>query len=185
MSCSGLDSSDPKSLRYGIDVYMRQELMWSTSSQRRTVHPDVAQSLVGQELFTTNWRRVDRQHLEQFHWSVDEDESASDVTANALFPRADENVDGFMLLSLITAGFFNNYPIGSEKLIAWNYGIDELRFPATVYLENRFRMKVTLESILKKQIGWLLSNNVTIELEHSERPAMVAKFLVMLTPVAP
>ena len=156
-------------------------LKWTTSDARRTVHPRDAGVLVGTELFVTGWRRVDREHLDGFHWSVDEVEGASDMTANESFPRAEDNVDGFMLLSLISPGFFNNYQIGGDRLVAWNYGVESVRFPATVYLENEFRMRVRLESVQEKASGWLVRNEVTLEMKDSERPAMVGVFLVMFT----
>ncbi len=158
-------------------------LRWSASEARRSVHPREAHSLVGAELFVTDWRRVDRDHLDQFHWSVDEVEGASDMTANELFPRAEDNVDGFMLLSLVSTGFFNNYPVGGNGLVAWNYGVDSVRFPATVYLENFFRLRVNLQSVEEKPAGWLLRNEVVLEMQGSEKPAMAGVFLVMLSPV--
>lgn len=104
------------------------------------------------------------------------------MSANELFPRAEDNVDGFMLLSLISTGFFNNYPIGGDGLVAWNYGVDGVRFPATVYLENLFRLRVTLGGVEEKSTGWLLRNDVVLEMQGAEKPAMVGTFLVMLTP---
>lgn len=155
--------------------------MWSASESRRTVHPRDAHTLVGSELFVTDWRRVDREHLDSFHWSVDEVDTATDTRANELFPRAEDNVDGFMLLSLVTAGFFNNYPVGGGRLVAWNYGVEGVRFPATVYLENAIRLRAVLDSVEERPAGWLLANRVTLEMEGSARPAMVGTFLVMLT----
>lgn len=152
------------------------------SEARRTVHPRDAAPLVGTELFATDWRRVDRSHLDMFHWSVDEVAAAADVSANADFPRAADNVDGFMLVALATSAFFNNFPIGGVGLVAWNYGLDRVRFPATVYLENRIRLRTTLEAVEERGDGWLLRNFVTIDLEESTRPAMVGAWLVMLTP---
>lgn len=154
---------------------------WSMSAERRTVHPARAAGHVGTEVFVTEWRTVDRDHLDGFHWSVDETEGASDITANDLFPRAADNVDGFMLTSLITPAFFNNYPIGGERIVSWNYGTDRVRFPATVYLEDEIRLRVTLVSVEEKPAGWLLRNAVVMELRDSERPAMVGDFLVMMT----
>ena len=66
-------------------------------------------------------------------------------------------------------------------MVAWNYGVDRVRFPATVYLENEIRMRVTLEEVTEKPAGWLLRNRVTVEMAGSERPAMTGDFLVMLT----
>lgn len=157
------------------------ENRWSSSAGRRTVHPREAAVLVGTELFITDWRRVDKEHLDGFHWAVDEDAAAADMTANESFPRGDENVDGFMLLSLVTSAFFNNYPVGAPGMVAWNYGVDRVRFPATVYLENEIRMRVTLEEVTEKPAGWLLRNRVTVEMACSDRPAMTGDFLVMLT----
>lgn len=154
---------------------------WSLSDNRRTVSLDRVSSFVGQELFTTNWRQVDRLHLDQFHWSVDEVEEKSDMLANAKFPRGEENIDGFMLLSLVTSAFFNNYPIGGENVIAWNYGLDRVRFPATTYLEDHLRLCVSLSDAIEKDSGLLTTNRVVAEIYGKERPAMVADFLVMLT----
>lgn len=155
--------------------------IWSASPGRRTVHPSEAGRLEGTELFVTEWRTVDREHLDGFHWSVDEADGASDMTANELFPRAADNVDGFMLTALITPAFFNNYPIGGDGLVSWNYGTDRVRYPATVYLEDEIRLRVTLVSVEHKPAGWLLRNAVVMELKESERPAMVGDFLVMMT----
>lgn len=160
---------------------MSRHLNWSLSERRRTISLDRAESFIGQQLFVTDWRGVDRLHLDQFHWSVDETPEKSDMSANAAFPRGDENIDGFMLLALITSAFFNNYPIGEENVIAWNYGLDRVRFPATVYLNNRIRMLATLTNLVKKDSGVLTTNRVVIEIENQERPALSADFLVMLT----
>lgn len=181
MSGRRLDSHHATSRRSRVTTDS-DSLRWSSSASRRTVHPRDARTLVGTELFSTSWRRVNRDHLDGFHWSVDEVDDATDMSANAGFPRGDDNVDGFMLMSLVTSAFFSNYPIGGDGLVAWNYGVDALRFPATVYLEDRFRMRVTLEEVTDKTAGWLLRNQVTIDLEGTDRPAMSAHFLVMLSP---
>lgn len=138
--------------------------------------------MVGTELFATDWRRVDRGHLDMFHWAVDEVADTADMSANVEFPRAADNVDGFMLVALTTSAFFNNFPIGGDGLVAWNYGLDKVRFPATVYLENRIRLRTTLEAAEGRGEGWLLRNLVTIDIEGSTRPAMVGGWLVMFTP---
>ncbi len=160
---------------------MAENFTWSLSDNRRTVSLDRVTSLVGLELFVTSWRQVDRLHLDQFHWSVDEVEETSDMLANAKFPRGEENIDGFMLLSLVTSAFFNNYPIGGEDVIAWNYGLDRVRFPATTYLEDRIRMVASLTDATKKDAGLLTKNHVVVEIEGQDRPAMSADFLVLLS----
>ena len=86
-----------------------------------------------------------------------------------------------MLMSLVTSAFFNNFPVGGDGLVAWNYGLDRVRFPATVWLEDAIRLRSSLLSVEDKPAGWLLRNAVTVEARERERPAMVAEFLVMLS----
>lgn len=160
---------------------MAQNLTWSSSDKRRTIPLDRVDALLGQELFVTDWRQVDRFHLDQFHWSVDEVDEKSDMQANENFPRGEENIDGFMLLSLMTSAFFNNFPIGGKDVVAWNYGLDRVRFPATVYLEHHIRMRAVLTHVNRKDSGLLTTNHVVMEIREQERPAMSAEFLVMLT----
>lgn len=160
---------------------MAQNLTWSSSDKRRTIPLDRVDDLLGQELFVTDWRQVDRVHLDQFHWSVDEVDEKSDMLANENFPRGEENIDGFMLLSLMTSAFFNNFPIGGNEVVAWNYGLDRVRFPATVYLEHHIRMRAVLKRVDRKDSGLLTTNHVVMEIREQERPAMSAEFLVMLT----
>lgn len=154
---------------------------WSSSTHAHAISPSEATDWVGRELLCTEWRRVDREHLDQFHWSVDEVESAADMTANQEFPRGEENVDGFMLMSLCTSAFFNNFPFGGSGVVAYNYGIDKLRFPATMYLEHRIRLRATLLNVEERTSGFLLRTSVVMEMEDSERPALSAEWLVFLT----
>ena len=160
---------------------MDHNLTWSSSDKRRTIPLERVDSLLGQELFVTDWRQVDRVHLDHFHWSVDEVDEKSDMLANKNFPRGEDNVDGFMLLSLMTSAFFNNFPLGGKDVAAWNYGLDRVRFPATVYLEHHIRMRAVLTHVDRKDSGLLTTNQVVMEIREQERPAMLAQFLVMLT----
>jgi len=156
------------------------EYSWSSAAPQSRVSPSEGNAWIGRELFCTEWRGVDREHLDQFHWSVDEVPAVADMTANQEFPRGDDNVDGFMLMSLCTSAFFNNFPFGGDGVVAYNYGIDRLRFPATVYLENRIRLRATLTSATERSGGHLMNVAVVMEMENSDRPAMTADWLVFL-----
>lgn len=85
-------------------------LNWKPESsiQRRPLSE--LHSSLGSEVFLTEWRSVDREHLDRFHWSVDSVPELSDTWVNSDFPRASENIDGFMLLSLLQSAFFDNFP---------------------------------------------------------------------------
>ena len=157
-------------------------LLWSRSPRAGTLPVEQAFGHVGQELFVTDWRMVDRAHLDSFHWSVDSTAEASNTSTNASFPRGDENIDGVMLVSLVQAAFFNNYPFWSEAWVSYNYGFDKVRFPHTVYLDDELRLRVVLLEVTQKTSGILMRNRVTMEVKGSERPALSAEFLVLGTP---
>ena len=62
-----------------------------------------------------------------------------------------------------------------------NYGSDKVRFLQPVRVGSRIRAhQVLLEAVEKNPGQWLTKTAVTIEIEHQEKPAMVAEFLAML-----
>ena len=157
--------------------------LWSRSPNARSLPVEAAFEHVGEELFVTDWRLVDREHLDQFHWSTDSTPEASDTASNDLFPRHDDNIDGIMVLSLVQAGFFNNYPFWSPDTVSFNYGFDRVRFLHTVYLEDELRLRATLLEATRKPSGILLRNAVTMEAKGADKPALAAEFLVLAAPV--
>lgn len=157
--------------------------LWSRSPAAGSLLVEQALDHIGAELFVTEWRRVDRAHLDSFHWSVDSTPEASNTAGNAAFPRGADNIDGVMLVALVQAAFFNNYPFWTDGWVTFNYGFDRVRFPRTVYLEDQLRLRATLSDATRKGDGVLMRNAVTIEVLDAERPAMAAEFLVFCAPL--
>lgn len=155
-------------------------LVWSRSHRAHAIPLADIDGWVGRELFCTDWRRVDRAHLDQFHWSVDSVPEASDTSANAAFPRGADNIDGVMLVALVQAAFFNNFPFWAPGVVAFNYGFDRLRFPSTVYLEDELRLRASLLTVESKPAGVLCRSQVTMDVKERDRPAMAGEFLVMM-----
>lgn len=157
-------------------------ILWSRSPRAGTLPVEQVFDHVGEEMFLTEWRLVDRAHLDSFHWSVDSTPEASNTATNAAFPRGADNIDGVMLTALVQAAFFNNYPFWSDGWVSYNYGFDRVRFPHTVYLEDELRLRVVLLEATQKASGILMRNGVTMEVKGSEKPALSAEFLVLGTP---
>ncbi len=161
---------------------MSSSNVWSRAVNAGTLPVEQVFEHVGEELFVTEWRCVDRAHLDSFHWSVDSTPEASNTATNAAFPRGADNIDGVMLVSLVQAAFFNNYPFWSEGWVSYNYGFDRVRFPHTVYLEDELRLRATLLEATRKPSGILMRNAVTMDVKGVDRPALSAEFLVLGTP---
>jgi acyl dehydratase len=56
-----------------------------------------------------------------------------------------------------------------------NYGLEKVRFPAPVPVGSRIRARVGLVSVTDVEGGIQLNRQVTIEVEGTEKPAMVAE----------
>jgi acyl dehydratase len=56
-----------------------------------------------------------------------------------------------------------------------NYGLEKVRFPAPVPVGSRIRARVGLVSVIDVEGGLQLNRQVTIEVEGTEKPAMVAE----------
>ena len=61
-----------------------------------------------------------------------------------------------------------------------NYGSDKVRFPAPVPVGSRVRASVELLAVRAVPAGIQVTNKVTVEIEGSERPALVAETLTLL-----
>jgi acyl dehydratase len=83
---------------------------------------------------------------------------------------------GFLTLSLVI-------PLWSELLDATdvdtkvNYGLDKVRFVAPVPVNSRIRMHAKIDSITEVKGGVQLGVTQTVEVEGSEKPAVIAEGL--------
>jgi acyl dehydratase len=59
--------------------------------------------------------------------------------------------------------------------MAINYGLEKVRFPAPVPVGSRIRARVGLVSVADVEGGIQVNRQVTIEVEGTEKPAMVAE----------
>jgi acyl dehydratase len=61
--------------------------------------------------------------------------------------------------------------------MAINYGLEKVRFPAPAPVGRRIRARVILLSVTEVPGGIQVNRQVTMEVEGSEKPAMVAETL--------
>ena len=84
---------------------------------------------------------------------------------------------GFLTLSLLT------YFLESAKAIPshrshMNYGLDRVRWTAPVPVGSRIRGRFDLADVAPKEDGvYLITFDVTVEIEGQQKPAMVARWL--------
>ena len=87
---------------------------------------------------------------------------------------------GYLTLSLLPAmrAQVGVVPPGATRTI--NYGLDRVRFLEPVPAGARVRGRIVLSGVDERANGLLVRTTNTVEIEGSERPALVAETLVLV-----
>jgi len=149
----------------------------------RSISADKLPSMVGKEIGVSDWYEVTQDAVNQF----------ADITLDHQFIHVDEEkasespfggtiAHGFLTLSMLS--YFAESGAGlmlDGTKMGVNYGCDKLRFIHPVRVGKKIRSRSVLQSYEDKGDGqYLLHNQVTIEIEDVDKPALVAVWLTML-----
>ena len=133
----------------------------------------------GTEFEPSDWLEVDQDRINQF----------ADATLDYQFIHVDSEkatplfgstiAHGFLSLSLI-AGLKAGGIAPDNMTMAFNYGLDRVRFLTPVNVGSKVRTKAKLLSVDEKDDGrYLVKNEVSMEIEGQEKPAFIAESLTM------
>jgi acyl dehydratase len=139
---------------------------------------------VGQELGVSSWVTVDQRRIDQFaECSGDRQWIHVDVErAKRESPYRAPIAHGYLTLSLVAPLQMEIGAVPTDAGAAFNYGLDKVRFLAPVKAGARVRLRVALIDVEKKGGGVVLKTSNTLEIEGSDKPALVAESLALITP---
>ena len=140
---------------------------------------DRAHELIGTTLFTSDWWVLEEKRVRQFREGIEATPEHTDMTLCLTNPVGDENVDAFMLLSLLETFHFNHNPLYTFGMFGLNYGLDKVRFPASAFFGQRVRCVCVLDDVQKHPRGYLTTTSNTVELDGSAKPAVIATWKVL------
>ena len=142
---------------------------------------------VGKELGVSNWVTVDQSRIDQFaECSGDRQWIHVDVErAKRESPYRAPIAHGYLTLALVAPLQMEIGAVPADCAAAFNYGLDKVRFLAPVKAGDRVRLRVTLMSVEQKGGGVVLKTSNTLEIEGSDKPALVAESLALITPRKP
>ena len=138
-------------------------------------------ALIGTEMGVSRWFQIDQARIDAFA-EVTEDRQLIHVDPEAAraTPFGGTIAHGFLTLSLASAMTYDAVPPLEGLVMGVNYGFDKLRFLAPVPAGSRIRGRFRLLSAEDKGGGrWLLKHELTVEIEGSEKPALIAEWLGM------
>mgnify|MGYP000686672428 FL=1 len=147
----------------------------------KTTSPSELQSLVGTEIGTSEWLEIDQGRIDTFA-EVTEDRQFIHVNKELAekTPFGGTIAHGFLTLSLLSHFSEASGLVIEGVKMGINYGFEKIRFLAPVPNGSRVRGRFFLKSVLEKKEGnFLITYQVSVDIEGSEKPALVADWLTL------
>lgn len=144
------------------------------------------QAKVGQEDGTGDWFDMTQDRINDFaDVTIDHQFIHVDPEAAAQSPFGTTIAHGFLTLSMLThlAGSIPNDPETTKGVIMGvNYGFDKVRFVSPVPSGSKIRATSVLKDVQLKDPNTIqVTRTYSIEVEGSDRPAVVADWLTRMT----
>lgn len=137
--------------------------------------------LIGQEVGLSKWIEIDQARINAFADCTEDWQFIHvDPEAAKQTPFGGTIAHGFLTLSLMSAMSYDAVGALEGVTMGVNYGFDKLRFIAPVPVGSKVRGRFRLLSAEDKGGGrWLIKHEVTVEIEGSDKPALIAEWLGM------
>lgn len=147
----------------------------------KTVAASKLKSLIGTEIGVSEWLTVDQDRINVFadvtedHQFIHIDEAAAKKT-----PFGGTIAHGFLTLSLLSKFSEGSGLVIEGVKMGVNYGFEKVRFLAPVPSGSKVRGRFNLKDAVEKKPGqYLLTYEVTVDIEGQEKPALIADWLAM------
>ena len=130
----------------------------------------------GEEVGVSDWMEITQERVDAFAEATGDHQWIHvDPARAAQGPFGGTIAHGFLTLALtVPLGAELELDVGEPRM-AINYGLEKVRFPAPAPVGGRIRARVMLVGVSEVSGGIQVNRQVTIEVEGSEKPAMVAE----------
>ena len=142
---------------------------------------------VGHELGVSSWVMIDQARIDAFASCTGDHQWIHVDTERAKreSPFRTPIAHGYLTLAMVAPLAMEIGVIPSDAAAGLNYGIDKVRFLAPVPAGARVRLRVALAGIEPREGGQMIMKTLnTLEVEGSEKPALIAETLALLIPAA-
>jgi acyl dehydratase len=140
---------------------------------------DHLKDLVGKEVVVSDWLTVTQERINLFADATGDHQwiHIDTVRAEKESPFTTTIAHGFLTLSLLGQLLSESLKLSHARM-GVNYGLNKVRFPAVVPAGARVRARFVLQVLENlPDNGMHLIWSVTMELEGSEKPCLVAEWL--------
>jgi acyl dehydratase len=138
-------------------------------------------ALAGTELGVSDWLELTQDRVNRFADATGDHQWIHVDVERATKELGAPIAHGYLILSLI--------PFLARNVIAYdgvahglNYGLNKVRFANAAPVGKRIRLRLKLLACEKRNGGYLVRNECTIEVEDQQRPACIAETLSLFYP---
>ena len=134
---------------------------------------------IGKEIGTSRWFTIDQSRIDAFA-DVTEDHQFIHIDPEkaAETPFGHTVAHGFLTLSMLSAMSYDAIPRIEGLKMGVNYGFNKIRFVTPVAAGAKVRAHFTLQNSTVEKPGELTNIvDLSIEIEGSDRPAIVAEWI--------
>ncbi|MDH2444923.1 MaoC family dehydratase [Amnibacterium sp. CER49] len=148
----------------------------------RFASPEALLDAVGTDLGTSAWVEIDQRRIDLFADATDDHQWIHiDPERAAAGPFGAPIAHGYLSLSLLAPFLFELLQVDGTGLVI-NAGSDRVRFLSPVRVGSRIRAAATISGAERIPSGVRVRTAVTVEIEGTERPALVAETLMVFAP---
>jgi len=138
---------------------------------------------IGQEIGVSQWHVVSQDMIDRFA-DVTHDYQfihVDPVRAKQETPFGGTIAHGYLMLSLVAPMSYEALPQIDGRVMGINYGLDKVRFLSPVRAGSRVRAHFKLKEVSpRSEKEVLLKNEIMVELEGAEKPAVYAESLSVI-----
>jgi acyl dehydratase len=136
---------------------------------------DELRALTGQEVGVSDWFTVTQEMIDRFADLTDDHQWIHvDVERAKRESQFGTTIaHGFLTVSLLPSLSHQALDVRGNFNMRVNYGFNRLRFVSPVPAGARIRARFTAQKVTDNEVTWL----VTVDVEGSEKPAIVAEWL--------
>jgi acyl dehydratase len=132
---------------------------------------------VGQEIAVSPWLEITQERIDNFAKASDDFQWIHvDRERAKASPFGGTIAHGFLTLSILSHLAERTFSF-SDRRMGINYGLNRVRFTSPVKSGSRVRARFTLAGYDKLEGGVQISWNTTVEIENSEKPALIAEWI--------
>ena len=148
----------------------------------KTIPLEEFKNLAGTELGQSDWLCIDQERINRFADATDDHQFIHvDPAQAAKTPFGSTIAHGYLTLSLVPHLNAQTMVAPEGTVMGINYGSDKIRFLQAVITGSRVRSSTKVLSVREKAPGqWLMKASVTVEIEGSRKPALIAELLSLL-----